>query len=139
MSLPLSTSAARGRGFRNEAGSILLTAIVRYWLPISGALLAVITALSLTPLEHLPDAPGSDKLHHYLAYAALMLPAALRRPKYLWALFLFYLAWSGAIELIQPFVNRYGEWLDLAANAIGLLSGAAIALLIRHCWLQKTD
>ncbi|RME39800.1 MAG: hypothetical protein D6794_03275 [Deltaproteobacteria bacterium] len=49
--------------------------------------------------------------------------AALARPKHLWAIFLFYLAWSGAIELIQPYVNRCGEWMDLAANAAGLLLG----------------
>ncbi len=94
--------------------------IRRHWLPVSGALLAAITALSLWPLERLPDVPGSDKLHHAIAYAALMMPAALRRPRHLWAIFLFYLCWSGGIELIQPWVNRYGEWGDLAANAVGL-------------------
>ncbi|RME57201.1 VanZ family protein, partial [Candidatus Parcubacteria bacterium] len=47
--------------------------------------------------------------------------AALARPKHLWAVFLFYLAWSGGIELIQPYVNRYGEWLDFVANGMGML------------------
>jgi len=78
--------------------------------------------------------PGNDKLHHYIAYTALILPAALRRPKkWLW-IALFFLAWSGAIELIQPYVNRNGEWLDLGANAIGLTSGLLLAGIIRR-WL----
>jgi len=71
--------------------------------------------------------PGSDKTHHILAYAVLMFPIALRRPRnWLWAGLLF-LVWSGCIELIQPHVNRYGEWADLLANLTGLLLGALIA------------
>ncbi len=105
-----------------------------HWLPLSALLLTTITALSLWPVSSLPDVPGNDKLHHYIAYTALMLPVALRRPaNRLWIALLF-LAWSGAIELIQPYVNRYGEWLDLGANAIGLASGLLLAALIRH-WL----
>ena len=39
------------------------------------AIIAVaIMILSLTPLEQLPDAPGSDKWHHFIAYGALALP-----------------------------------------------------------------
>ncbi|RMG78952.1 MAG: VanZ family protein [Chloroflexi bacterium] len=104
----------------------LLDFIARHWIPISAVLLAAITALSLWPLETLPEVPGGDKLHHAIAYAALMFPAALTRPKHLWAIFLFYLAWSGAIELIQPYVNRYGEWMDLTANLFGISSGFLI-------------
>jgi hypothetical protein len=43
------------------------------------------------------------------------------------------ICWSGAIELLQPFVNRYGEFQDLAANIIGLVCGLLAAKLIR--WL----
>jgi len=38
--------------------------------------------------------------------------------------------WSGAIELIQPYVNRYGEWLDLAANVAGVAIGAMVGIAI---------
>lgn len=92
-------------------------------------MLVFITSLSLWPLEHLPAVSGSDKLHHGIAYAALMFPAAFRRPR-LWPLLgLFFLCWSGGIELIQPYVNRYGEWGDMAANAAGLLAGLLLARL----------
>lgn len=109
----------------------MLEDLHRHWLPVSALLLAIVTILSLWPLEELPEVPGDDKLHHAIAYAVLMLPAALRGPQYLRAIFLFYLAWSGAIELIQPYVNRYGEWADLAANGAGLAFGWLVG-----CWLR---
>jgi len=105
--------------------------IVRgHWLLLSALLLAVITTLSLLPLPALPEVPGNDKIHHYLAYASLMLPLALRRPTGWLLIGLLFLAWSGVIELIQPYVNRYGEWADLAANAAGLFTGMVIARLL---------
>ena len=42
-------------------------------------------------------------------------------------IFAFY---SGLIELIQPHVNRYGEWMDFLANISGLIIGIALAFLI---------
>jgi len=41
---------------------------------------------------------------------------------------MFFLGWSGGIELIQPYVNRYAEWGDFAANAAGLACGWLISL-----------
>ena len=103
--------------------------IKQYWLVISAIILFLITSLSLTPMPHLPTVPGSDKTHHFIAYAALFFPAALARPKHWMLIGLLFVFWSGAIELIQPYVNRYGEWLDMLANCIGLLCGFALAWL----------
>lgn len=95
-------------------------------------MLFLITALSLMPLTELPSVPGTDKTSHILAYSLLMMPVALRRPEnWLW-LGLFFLGWSAAIELIQPFVNRYAEWLDMLANGAGLACGILIAGLLRR-------
>lgn len=100
------------------------------WLPITVIVLAAITTLSLTPMPELPEVPGSDKAHHLVSYAVLMMPAfAVLYVKRL-SLMLFFFAWSGAIELIQPHVNRYGEWADLVANGAGLLIGAGIGLTL---------
>jgi len=99
-------------------------------MPISLFILTDITILSLYPLENLPSVPGSDKTHHFIAYAALMFPAALKKPKYLPFIVLFFVGWSGAIELIQPYANRYGEWLDLAANTAGIVCGLLIARVV---------
>lgn len=77
----------------------------------------------MLPLPELPPVPGTDKTHHVIAYALLILPTALKKPKNWQIIVLFFIGWSGAIELIQPYVNRYGEWQDLAANIIGLICG----------------
>ena len=103
--------------------------IKKHWLLISATVLTLITILSLTPMPHLPAVPGSDKTHHFIAYAGLFFPVALARPKHWLWIALFFACWSGAIELIQPYVNRYGEWLDMLANSIGLFCGFVLAWL----------
>ena len=108
----------------------LLTCIKSYWIAITLVTLGVITTLSLWPLEALPSVPGNDKTHHFIAYAALMFPTALRKPKHWKPIGLLFIIYSGTIELFQPYVNRYGEWLDLAANTTGVICGLLIAELI---------
>lgn len=103
--------------------------IARFYLLLSLLLLSTITLLSLWPVAHLPEVPGTDKTHHFIAYSALILPVAIKQHKQLWYFVLGFALYSGLIELIQPYVNRYGEWLDLAANSMGLLCGVALAKL----------
>jgi len=110
----------------------LINLIKNHWLIITALLLSMVATLSLWPAEHLPQVPGSDKTHHFIAYGALMFPVALRKPKYwLWITFAF-AGISGAIELIQPYVNRYGEWLDMAANVAGLACGIITANILLY-------
>ncbi|MBA6417608.1 VanZ family protein [Colwellia sp. 6M3] len=113
--------------------TIITNFIKRFWQAITLVVLTLITVGSLFPVEHLPAAPGSDKTHHFIAYCALMLPVALRRPKYWLAFALLFIVWSGLIELIQPHVNRYGEWLDMVANAGGVLIAIVLSQVLR--WL----
>lgn len=117
----------------------LLTAIKTHWAALTLITLTAITLLSLWPLATLPSIPGTDKTHHLIAYALLMLPVALRKPDKWIVLGLFFMAYSGAIELIQPYVNRYGEWLDLLANITGLVLGALIAGLINFLAFTKPE
>ncbi|MDF1643660.1 MAG: VanZ family protein [Pseudomonadales bacterium] len=108
----------------------ILTLIQENWIACTLVSLAAITVSSLWPFDQLPMVPGSDKLHHTIAYAVLMFPVALRKPDR-WILFaLFFIAYSGGIELVQPYVNRYGEWLDLLANSLGVVFGFVIAELV---------
>ncbi len=100
------------------------------WAGITLIIMTAITALSLWPMEKLPLVPGTDKTHHFIAYGALMFPAALRKPDKLILLCLLFIAYGGLIELLQPYVNRYGEWLDMAANTGGVVCGLIIAGLI---------
>lgn len=107
----------------------LLIFIKINWVSFTLFTLAVITIFSLWPLEKLPSVPGTDKTHHLIAYTVLMFPTALRKPDK-WIIFgLLFIAYSGAIELLQPYVNRYGDLLDLAANAMGVACGLMIAEL----------
>ncbi len=105
----------------------MICLIQKYWLYITVILLISITTLSLWPAAHLPSVPGTDKTHHFIAYAALIFPSALKQPKYILIIAFGFMVFSGAIELIQPYVNRYGEWLDMAANTTGLFFGWLIA------------
>ncbi len=93
-----------------------------------------IAVLTLMPAPSLPNAPGGDKLHHFLAFAALVFPVVAVRPRAgLWMVpgaILF----GGAIELIQPHVGRHGEWADVLANATGALIGAALAWAVHGAW-----
>ena len=110
--------------------NLIIHLLKQYWLIITVFLLTAIAALSLWPVEHLPQVPGSDKTHHFISYGALMLPVALSKPKHWLWIALGFAAFSGLIELIQPYVNRYGEWLDLAANIAGLACGITAAKII---------
>ena len=98
------------------------------WL--SGLIALSIVWLSLTPLVELPSVPGSDKTHHIIAYAALAIPTAFAYPKRLLMMAVLYILLGGLIELIQPYVNRYGEWLDFIANLSGVILGSFIGLLL---------
>jgi VanZ family protein len=110
----------------------LLEIIKRNWFFLTIFTLLCITALSLCPLKNLPAVPGTDKTHHFIAYAILTFPTALRKPKKWYLFILFIIAYSGFIELVQPYVNRYGEWLDMAANTLGVIVGLFIGGLINH-------
>lgn len=117
----------------------LLNIIKTYWIVITLAILVAITSLSLWPLEQLPSVPGTDKTHHFIAYALLMFPTALRKPKNWLLIGLLFIAYSGSIELIQPYVNRYGEWLDMLANSVGVMCGALAAGLVNFFWNRKSS
>ena len=102
--------------------------IKKNWSIITIIVLCGITILSQTPLKQLPDAPGSDKTHHLMAYAALAYPASLRQPTGWEAIILLFALYSGLIEIIQPYMYRNGEWLDFVANITGLLLGGMLGL-----------
>ena len=107
--------------------------IIRLSVGLSLLIGLAIALLTLTPAESLPEAPGGDKLHHFLAFAVLVLPVASVRPRWgLWAVPLA-IAYGGAIELIQPHVGRHGEWADFWANSAGALAGWAIGAVL-HVW-----
>ena len=116
--------------------------------PFSICCIALIWILSLVPV--FPETPLNnvkfiDKWVHIAMYSLTFLVLWIeyrhhhQRPDYEK---LFFWAWlapilmSGLIELIQEYGtggHRGGDWLDLAANAIGVTLAAILGLLIlRH-------
>ena len=113
--------------------------ILRFWRHMTILLLLIILFLSLYPLPQLPKmGEGADKLYHFIAYLSLALPLAYAHPKYTHLYLLFMILLSGSIELIQPYVNRSGEWFDFLANTLGIFSGFAIGRLSRRFIKNRT-
>lgn len=95
---------------------------------VIGALIVSLT--TLTPAEYLPPTPGSDKLHHVLGFGGWALICAFGPTKRFAYMALFIIFWGGMIELIQPHVNRYGEWLDFYADTFGVILIVLARLII---------
>ena len=108
----------------------VLIFINKYWILLSIVFIFIISFLSLWPIDKLPSVPGTDKTHHILAYAILVMPTAIRKPKNWIHICLLFIAYSGAIELLQPYVNRHGELLDMIANTTGVIAGTLLSNLL---------
>ena len=102
---------------------------------ILGAL--VISLSTLTPLEYLPPAPGSDKIHHIIGFGGWALLCAFGPTKRFAYMALFIIFWGGMIELIQPYVNRYAEWLDFYADAFGVILVILGRLIVKRFLKSK--
>ena len=86
--------------------------------------IAVLIGLAtLTPVEELPAVSGSDKLYHLISFAILTLPIAVIRPKAVWVIFILSVVYGGAIEVLQPLVDRNCELADFLADACGSMLG----------------
>lgn len=91
-----------------------------------GFCLVVVSYLSLTPVpESGPQI--SDKLAHFIIWFFTALFCGFRPGKQMMLLALLVLAWSGAIELIQPYFNRFASWDDFWANFAGIVVAISIA------------
>ena len=90
---------------------------------------------TLMPLEELPPVPGTDKLQHFVAFGVFVLPVCLLMPARTWLIFAIAVLYGALIEIIQPYVNRYGEMGDFWADAGGAVIGVVISRLIL-VWLK---
>lgn len=98
-------------------------------IAFTALIFCIIVLATLTPLPQAVSVPGSDKWHHFLAFAALTYPlATLGGRSCVWVIF-FALGFGGAIEIIQPYVNRSAEFADFAADATGAMIGCALGLM----------
>jgi len=73
-----------------------------------------------------------DKLYHMMAFAALIIPAALfDRGAVSWMV-IGGLILGAAIEFIQPSVGRDADVMDFLADATGLVLGLGLVWLLRR-------
>ena len=119
--------------------------------PFSLLTTIVIVVLSLMPIgrvELAEDVPLADKWVHMVMYGTLTLIIWVeylrqhRTPK--WGRLMLLgvaapIAMSGIIELMQAYLTtcRSGEWLDLAANTIGVALGTLSGLCFHTFLLYK--
>lgn len=106
--------------FRLRKIDIALTALL-------GLAIAVVTLL---PPQDLPKTDVSDKLEHFIAFAAFAFPVSLKRPRWAWAIFLIALGFGGLIEMIQPYMHRSRDIADFWADAAGASFGVALGLIL---------
>jgi len=92
-----------------------------------------LTVAMLWPMEAPPPAPeGSDKLVHFVAFAAIAFPLARTGRIGLLPVFVGASAFGGAIELMQPSFNRSADINDWIADIVGVLLGISCGLLYRR-------
>lgn len=92
------------------------------WWGIGWLAAVTVVALSLLPTLG-PVLPGGDKLQHALAYFAMTAWFCnLTAPRLHTRVGLRFLAMGGVLELLQGFTGyRSSEWLDLLADAVGIV------------------
>lgn len=97
----------------------------------------VIGYLTLTPFNLQADVPGSDKLHHFVAFALLMLPCAVLSPRLLLILLPLGVLYGGVIEWYQPQIGRARETADFIADLAGALAGVTLGLGLRRLFGRR--
>ena len=126
----------------------MLKYLIRYKFSLLLGLIVVL--LSLLPAGSLPDPPivnlpFLDKIVHLGMYGSLGLTAMLElrckssclKPCLIMLILLFFMRFL--IEVLQTYLipSRSGEWLDLAANFLGLC-GAVVACLVIRKWVFRS-
>ena len=97
-------------------------------IPLTVVVTTGLTVAMLWPLEAPPPAPqGSDKLVHFIAFAALAFPLA-RTGRF----GLIPVLIGAIIELIQPTFNRSAELSDWVADTLGVIIGIGLGLAYRR-------
>lgn len=120
--------------------------------PLSLVCIALVWVLSLMPF--FPETPFDqinliDKWTHLVMYGGtctviwweyLRSHQRLDLEKLFFFAFLCPVLMSGLLELLQEYCtagHRNGDWLDFAANTIGVTLGGVIGLLMYYCWFQR--
>lgn len=108
--------------------------LIRLALVGTLALTVAIGAVTLAPISE-SGVPGSDKMHHFVAFFALALPLSCARPRLVLLIILAAMTYGAVIELVQPFVGRDRDFYDFLADAAGAISGGLVGMMLS--WLRN--
>lgn len=113
------------------------------WAALWMLAIAVVVIASLVPGKDLPPLPVSDKLEHFIAYAALSAGAVqLFARRLSWGLVCVLLVLLGiGLEFLQAkmALGRMLDRYDALANTLGVLTGLATALTPLRDALLRID
>jgi hypothetical protein len=104
---------------------------------LTTVLAVTIAYFTLMPVSVPQSVPGSDKLHHLIGFAALILPCSMLWPRALIWLLPAAMLFGGAIEIIQPGIGRNGEWADFYADVAGATLGVGTGLMLRYIFRSR--
>ena len=112
------------------------------WLALSWGMTLFIALGSLWPSLPQVAVEVSDKFMHFSAYAALaFMYAGVVERRHWRRVVVGLLMFGGAIELAQELLtaSRSGDWLDMAANAMGVMAGVFTAMLFPRSWCRQVE
>ena len=115
----------------------ILLFLYENWKIYTSLIFIIITFLSLYPLQEQLSVPGSDKIHHLIAYSALTICVGLRRPSNYVLIIILFSLYSGLIEIIQPYLNRFREVEDFLFNNLGILIGLTLGIVINKIYIKN--
>lgn len=105
-------------------------------LVFSAAVFAILY-LSLAPTSSVPAVDVWDKAQHALAFGGLTALGLAFWPGRWRAVALFAVALGLAVEVLQSAMGngRHGDWLDLLADAVGVLAAIRLTQALR--WARR--
>ena len=112
------------------------------WIAGGGLLVTIVLLGSLLPVPVMAHPPGSDKLHHFVAYAALAVWfSGMVNTNRWWQIAVGLLLLGAIIEIVQgiPGLGRSRDAIDMAANAGGVALGLLAARLGLAGWCLQVE
>ena len=103
---------------------------IHWVLTLTFLLLILFGTLTPRNVNELPNF-GSDKQYHFLAFMLFVMPLTFNKLKNIYWVLPVAIVFGALIELIQPFVGRYGDIKDFYADTLGSVIGVCLIALIK--------